>query len=529
MRLTFHPAMPVALTKTTPQKMTDAPHFPPPSAGRANVRGSKGGSMSDGMTDEQKEAFVAELRRQVGRTGTPTTARDPVNQPMIHHWCDAMDDANPLYTDPDAARQGPHGEITAPPAMLNAWTMIGLVPREDDPQDPASGVYAMLDQAGYVGVVATNSEHVYHRYLRLGDHLTGTVKLVEVSDEKQTALGIGHFVTTEAEYHDQHGGHVGSMFFRILKFRPGTGRSSATAGSTSGKSGTSSSSTSNDTGERPPRPRPGRNQDTDFFWEGSRVGELRIQQCRECGYLQHPPGNRCPACGATSMGYRVVSGRGTLYSYVVAHHPRVPSFDYPLNIGLVELEEGVRLVTNITDCRSEQLKVGMPLEVWHMPTHEDVSLPMFRPARIPRNPTTLTLDEVNVGDELPLCPIPLTPTLIVSTAIASRDYQDVHHDRDMAIRKGSEDIFMNILTSSGLSARYIGDWAGPDAILKNLRIRLGAPNYPYDCMTLSGSVTAKQEVDGVGTAEVSFQGLNSRGPHVTGTAELVLPGRRRTP
>ncbi|MCY3891399.1 MAG: OB-fold domain-containing protein [bacterium] len=467
--------------------------------------------MSDEMTDEQKEAFVAKLRKEVGNTGTPTIARDPVNQPMIRQWCDAMEDANPLYTDPDTASQGPHGEIVAPASMLNAWTMIGLIPRVNDPKDPASGVYAMLDEAGYVGVVATNCEHVYHRYLKLGDHLTGVVKLVDVSDEKQTALGIGHFVTTETEYHDQHGNHVGSMFFRILKFRPGTGRTANSGGD--GNSGT----------ERPPRPRPSRNQDTDFFWQGSRVGELRIQQCLKCGHLQHPPGNRCPACGATDMGYTTASGKGTLYSYVVAHHPRVPSFDYPLNIGLVELEEGVRLVTNITDCDADQLKVGMPLQAWHMQTHDDVSIPVFRPARVTRNATTLTFDEVSVGDELPLCPIPLTPTLIVSTAIASRDYQDVHHDRDMALKKGSEDIFMNILTSSGLSARYIGDWAGPDAVFKNLKIRLGAPNYPYDCMTMSGSVTAKREVDGEAIAEVSFRGQNSRGPHVTGTADLALP------
>ena len=466
--------------------------------------------MSDEMTDAQKEAFAAKLRREVGNTGTPTTARDPVNQPMIRHWCDAMEDANPLYTDPDAAKRGPHQEITAPPAMLNAWTMIGLVPRVSDPEDPASGVYAMLDEAGYVGVVATNSEHVYHRYLKLGDHLTGVVKLVDVSDEKQTALGIGHFVTTETEYHDQHGDHVGSMFFRILKFRPGTGR---TAGAIDGDSTT----------ERPPRPRPSRNQNTDFFWQGSRGGELRIQQCLDCQRLQHPPGTRCPGCGATNMGHTVACGKGALYSYVVAHHPRVPSFDYPLSIGLVELEEGVRLVSNITDCGADQLKVGMPLEAWHMQTHEDVSLPVFRPARLPRNLTTLAFDDVNVGDELPLCPIPLTPTLIVSTAIASRDYQDVHHDRDMATKKGSEDIFMNILTTSGLSARYVGDWAGSDAVFKNLKIRLGTPNYPDDCMTMSGSVTAKREADGEAIAEISFQGRNSRGPHVTGTVDVALP------
>ena len=472
--------------------------------------------MSVEMSDEQRESFVAKLRQQVGSTGTPSVARDPVNQPMIRHWCDAMEDANPLYTDPDAASQGPHEEIVAPPAMLNAWTMIGLIPRVNDPKDPGSGVYAMLDEAGYVGVVATNSEHVYHRYLKLGDHLTGVVKLVDVSDEKQTALGIGHFVTTETEYHDQHGDHVGSMFFRILKFRPGTGR-------TSGTGGEGDSANGDPAVERPPRPRPSRNQNTDFFWQGSREGELRIQQCAKCERIQHPPGARCPDCGSTELGYTVASGKGTLYSYVVAHHPRVPSFDYPLNIGLVELEEGVRLVTNITDCDSDQLKMGMPLEAWHMQTHEDVSLPVFRPARVPRNPTTLAFGEVSVGDELPLCPIPITPTLIVSTAIASRDYQDVHHDRDKAVEKGSEDIFMNILTSSGLSARYISDWAGPNAVFKNLKIRLGAPNYPYDCMTMSGAVTDKREADGADIVEVSFRGQNSRGPHVTGTAELTLP------
>lgn len=465
--------------------------------------------MTDEMTEAQKEVFVNKLRREVGNTGTPSIARDPVNQPMIRHWCDAMGDANPVYTDPDAAAASPHGQLVAPPTMLNAWSMPGFIPRVNDPRDPASGVYAMLDDAGYVGVVATNSEHVYHRYLTLGDHVGGTQKLVEVSDEKQTALGIGHFVTTETEYHDQHGDHIGSMFFRILKFRPGTGRTADNG--------------DDDQGERPPRPRPSRNQDTDFFWQGSRTGELRIQQCGKCEGLQHPPGSRCPACGATEMGYAVASGKGTLYSHVVAHHPRVPSFDYPLNIGLVELEEGVRLVTNITDCRPDQLKVGMPLEAWHMETHDDVSIPVFRPARVPRNQETLTYDQVSVGDELPLCPVPLTPTLIVATALASRDYQDVHHDRDLANTKGSPDIFMNILSSSGISARYIGDWAGPNAVFKNLRIRLGAPNYPYDCMTMSGSVTGRREENGESLVEVSFRGLNSIGPHVTGTVELSVP------
>jgi uncharacterized OB-fold protein/acyl dehydratase len=460
------------------------------------------------VDDAEKAEFFKKLRSPIGATGTPNRARDAVNQAMIRHWCDAMEDANPNYTDPDAAAKGPHGEIVAPPTMLNAWTMLGNIPRPVDPNDPQGTVGRLLDDAGYIGVVATNCEHVYSRYLKLGDQLTGTLKLVDVSEEKQTGLGIGHFVTTETEYHDQNGDHVGSMFFRILKFRPGTGRTAPT-----GPSG----------GERPRRPRPGMNQDTSFFWQGLRAGELRIQRCEDCGALEHPPTVRCLACGSHRRGYQVASGRARLYSYVIAHHPQVPSFDYPLNIGLVELEEGIRLVTNIVSCTPEQLEIGMPLELCFLPTHDDITLHQFRPARQAPNPTTRKYDDVQVGDQLPLCPIPITPTLVVSTAIASRDYQDVHHDRDQAQRKGSKDIFMNILTSSGLSGRYVTDWAGPDAVLKNLKIRLGAPNYPYDTMTMSGSVAKKEVVDGEGIVQVAFEGRNSLGAHVTGTIDLALP------
>ena len=102
--------------------------------------------------------------------------------------------------------------------------------------------------------------------------------------------------------------------------------------------------------------------------------------------------------------------------------------------------------------------------------------------------TSLRYDDVNVGDQLPELDIPLTRTLIVSTAIASRDYQDVHHDPGLAQERGSPDIFMNILTTNGLVGRYVTDWAGPNALLKAVRIRLGAPNYPGDTVRISGAV-----------------------------------------
>ena len=141
-------------------------------------------------------------------------------------------------------------------------------------------------------------------------------------------------------------------------------------------------------------------------------------------------------------------------------------------------------------------------------------------------PTTRSLEEVTVGEALPELVVPLTRTLIVSTALASRDYQDVHHDAELAVQRGSKDIFMNILSTNGLVGRYVTDWAGPGAVLTDVNIRLGAPNYPDDTMTLTGSVTSKDEgadADGKGAVEVTLRGANGLGNHVTGTVRLLLP------
>ena len=141
-------------------------------------------------------------------------------------------------------------------------------------------------------------------------------------------------------------------------------------------------------------------------------------------------------------------------------------------------------------------------------------------------PATRTFDEVAVGDELVPLEVPLTRTLIISTALASRDYQDVHHDPVLALERGSKDIFMNILSTNGLVGRFVTDWAGPGAVLTDVNIRLGAPNYPDDTMTLTGTVTAKGDTvdaEGRGAVEVTLRGANSLGDHVTGTVRLLLP------
>lgn len=125
---------------------------------------------------------------------------------------------------------------------------------------------------------------------------------------------------------------------------------------------------------------------------------------------------------------------------------------------------------------------------------------------------------LEVGAELPPLTVPVTRTLIVAGAIASRDYQDVHHDPELARAKGSPDVFMNILTTNGLVGRYITDHFGPAAVLRRVAIRLGVPNYPGDTMVLSGTVT---EVDG-DTVRIGVRGENRLGTHVTGTVTLTV-------
>ncbi|WP_217251039.1 MaoC family dehydratase [Streptomyces sp. AC602_WCS936] len=133
--------------------------------------------------------------------------------------------------------------------------------------------------------------------------------------------------------------------------------------------------------------------------------------------------------------------------------------------------------------------------------------------------------EVAVGDVLPDLTIPVTRTLIVATALASRDYQDVHHDPELARERGSKDIFMNILTSNGLVDRYVTGWAGPAVVVKGIRIRLGAPNHPGDTMVLTGTVTAKSDEDR--RVDIAVQGTNGLGAHVTGTVTVQLPAEDR--
>ncbi|MBW2232340.1 MAG: hypothetical protein JRH17_18290 [Deltaproteobacteria bacterium] len=135
--------------------------------------------------------------------------------------------------------------------------------------------------------------------------------------------------------------------------------------------------------------------------------------------------------------------------------------------------------------------------------------------------TTIRYEDVSVGDTLPELPIPLTVSLIVSGALASQDYTPVHHDKKAAQEAGMQDVFMNILTTNGLVSRFVTDWAGIDAQVRNVNIKLGTPNLPGDTMTLTGEI--KDKDDATATVVVEIAGKNSWGAHVTGTVKLALP------
>jgi uncharacterized OB-fold protein/acyl dehydratase len=329
--------------------------------------------------DEKLQAFVGMV------AGEPNRAPDPVNLPMIRHWVEAMGDFNPVYVDKEAARRFGFPGIVAPPTMLQAWIMRGLrisleveaarsegrSPRSDSPTD---NLMSLLDEAGFTSVVATNCDQHYERSILLGDALSVTSTIAAVSSEKKTALGLGHFITTRLEYHDDHGELVATMLFRILKFKPAARDEGAADGATSVVSAPATEPA------RPRRPRPALTQDNHFFFDGAREGKLLIQRCTNCGTLRHPPRPSCAKCRSFEWDTLTASGRGVVYSYVVNHYPQVPSFDYPLVVALVELEERTRLVANLSDVAPSEVKIGLPVVAHFEAFDEELTLPVFRPA-----------------------------------------------------------------------------------------------------------------------------------------------------
>ena len=354
----------------------------------------------------------AELAELVGQeAGAPSLSWDAVNVPMIRHWVEAMGDENPVYLSDQAARAAGYDGLIAPPQMLQAWIMRGLKASNEVEAARAAGIsqgeglsdrmMKLLDDEGLTSVVATNCEQKYVRPLVVGERVLVRSVVESISEPKRTALGTGRFVTTRQDYVAvpdssvppgagggarasggdgadglsaeqvkalfEAGEPVATMLFRILKFVP-TERKPV----------------------RPPRPRPALTQDNRFWFEGVQAHRLLVQRCTSCGALRHPPLPACAVCGSLDWDTVESSGRGTLYSYVVVHYPQVPSFEYPLPIGLIELEEGIRVVANLDGMAREEIQIGMPLQAMIVDFDEDLSLPVFVPADAEAATTTGT-------------------------------------------------------------------------------------------------------------------------------------------
>ncbi|MFA7509248.1 MAG: OB-fold domain-containing protein [Mycolicibacterium vanbaalenii] len=296
------------------------------------------------MSDLQ--SAIAEIKA-AGRS-KPRAGRDPVNQPMIHHWVDAIGDKNPIYVDDEAAKAAGHPGIVAPPAMIQVWTMGGLGQgRSDD--DPLSKMMKLFDDAGYVGVVATNCEQTYHRYLQPGEEVTIAAELTDVIGPKQTALGEGFFINQKITW--QVGDEdVAEMMWRIMKFKPAERAKGAQVPEDL---------------DPDKLMRPASSRDTQFFWDGVNAHELRIQR-RPDGTLQHPPVPAVWQSQDAPIDYAVASGNGTVYSYVVHHAPKVPGRTLPFVIVLVELDEGVRMLGELRGVDPDQVEIGLPVRATYI-------------------------------------------------------------------------------------------------------------------------------------------------------------------
>ncbi|RGE44932.1 Zn-ribbon domain-containing OB-fold protein [Comamonas testosteroni] len=315
------------------------------------------------MTDQD---WMTEARAFVGKQYGRVLAWDKVNSAMIRQWCELM--GVKVKTNKD-------GKVIAPPAMLQVWCMEGPVQNNYPPGSTTENPYEVLkliEAHDFPSTVAVNSELTFDRDVVEGEDLYYTTRLDSISEQKTTGLGTGYFVTLVMDYFstaakDGADEKVGQLMFRVFKFRPAQVHTPAPAAA----------------GEaaipKIKRPAPGVSDDNRFFWEGVKQGKLLIQRCKSCGDLHHPPGPVCPKCHSFEWDTIESSGKGTVYSFVVMHYPEVPPFEYPNPVGLIELEEGVRLISQLIGIKPGEVKIGQKVQVEFVTFDGDLTLPQFRP------------------------------------------------------------------------------------------------------------------------------------------------------
>lgn len=315
--------------------------------------------MSDNTAADIRAKIEPLLNRRVG----PYISWNPVTRTQIWQWCSAMGDDNPLYLDDEYRASTEFDSVTAPPSMMQMWSMRD-VHGNHAPGSTSDNPYAilrMLEDEGFAGVMAVSYDQTFHRYLQEGDRVHHYSTIVNISDQKSTAVGKGYFVTEWAEFLDQNEEIFAEATITYFQYAAPK-RKGASAASAPGKIN---------------RVHPVENYDNEHYWQGLRDGNLLIQKCQSCSTLRHPPQPMCESCQSLEWDTVKASGKGTIYTYTVMHYPEIPPFDYPNIIVLVELEEGIRIASQLINAKPDEVEIGKAVEMVITEVQDDMTLPLF--------------------------------------------------------------------------------------------------------------------------------------------------------
>ncbi len=318
------------------------------------------------MADSKAASIREQILPYMNQRRGPYISWNPVSRTQIWQWCSAMGDENPLYLDDEYRQQTEFDSATAPPTMMQMWSMRdvnGNYAPGSTEQNPFE-IMSVLDELGYEGVMAVSYDQTFHRYLQEGDRPRHYSTIVKISDEKSTGVGKGFFITEHAEFMDQNDELFAEAYITYFKYltpkkQPGSSKPSSGP-------------------MKIQRVHPIENYDNEHYWQGLRDGKLLIQKCSNCGTLRHPPQPMCEQCQSLEWTTIESEGKGTIYTYTVMHYPEIPPFDYPNPIVLVELNEGVRIVSQLIDADPEQIAIGLPVEMEIKEVQEGMSLPLFK-------------------------------------------------------------------------------------------------------------------------------------------------------
>lgn len=321
------------------------------------------------MTPEEKQAFEDELYQFVGNSihGGPRRAHDDVNPAMIRQWCEIMGDANPAYTDPEWAAKSTRGHTIAPPAMMYAWTQEGYkVASVGRPEsDGQATMVRFMASKGFSGSLGTNVDQEYFAEAKLGDSIYEDSIIESISEQKTTGRGVGYFFESFAKFTNQDGVLLGTQRFRVFQFIPAA--QAETAAPTDSAL------------EVPTRIAAPRGQDNKWWWDACDEGKVLIQRCKSCQTLRHPPRPMCGECQSTEWDSIESSLDGEIFSFVEMHHPRVPGYQYPLIVAVINLAEGTRIVANVVGCDVADIHIGMKIKGKVEQVDEKTMLPQFYP------------------------------------------------------------------------------------------------------------------------------------------------------